>query len=65
MKISIESPNTVKFIPETGHEAENLDALWKITIRCDEDSKVLCPVGEYIPSKHDGAQFALQDQIGH
>ncbi len=49
-------------IPETEHEKENLDALWKLIVRCDQDSKVLCPIGAYIPSKHDGASFVIQDQ---
>ena len=38
-------------IPETKHEKENLDALWKALIRCDADSKVLCPIGSYIASQ--------------
>ena len=62
MKISIESKSVIKLIPESEHEKDNLDALWKLIVRCDEDSKVLCPIGEYIPGKHDGAQFAIQDQ---
>jgi hypothetical protein len=62
MKISIESPTRIKMIPETEHEKENLEELWKIIIRCDEDSKVLCPIGAYIASKDDGATFAIQDQ---
>lgn len=62
MKISIESQSRIKMIPETKHEKENLEALWKILIRCEKDSKVLCPIGEYIASKHDGASFAIQDQ---
>ncbi|MFQ5962812.1 MAG: hypothetical protein ACE5KZ_00830 [Candidatus Scalinduaceae bacterium] len=49
-------------IPETEHEKESLDALWKVVIRCDKDSKVLCPIGAYIPSQDDGASFAIQDQ---
>lgn len=49
-------------IPETEHEKENLEELWKIIIRCDEDSKVLCPIGAYIASEDDGATFAIQDQ---
>ena len=49
-------------IPETEHEKENLEALWKIIIRCDQDSKVLCPIGTYIASKDDGASFAIQNQ---
>lgn len=49
-------------IPETEHETESLEALWKLIVRCDQDSKVLCPIGAYIPSKHDGASFVIQDQ---
>jgi hypothetical protein len=62
MEISIESPTRIKMIPETEHEKESLEALWKIIIRCEQDSKVLCPIGAYIASKHDGASFAIQDQ---
>lgn len=62
MKISIEGPTRIKMIPETEHEKENLEALWKTIVRCDQDSKVLCPIGAYIPSEHDGASFVIQDQ---
>ena len=62
MKISIESQTRIKMIPEAEHEKENLEALWKLVIRCDEDSKVLCPIGAYIPSEDDGASFVIQDQ---
>jgi hypothetical protein len=62
MKISIESSSRIKMIPESEHEQESLDALWKLVIRCDEDSKVLCPIGSYIPSKDEGASFVIQDQ---
>ena len=49
-------------IPETDHEKENLDSLWKLIVRCDQDSKVLCPIGAYVPTEHNGANFAIQDQ---
>ncbi len=62
MKILIESPARIKMVPETEHEKQSLDALWKTIIRCDTDSKVLCPIGAYIPTKDDGASFAIQDQ---
>ena len=58
MKISIESANQVKFIPENDHEKDGLDALWKVVIRCDADSKVLCPIGAYMPGEDDGARLA-------
>ena len=62
MRISIESETRIKMIPETEHEKESLDAMWKLVIRCDKDSKVLCPIGSYIPSTDDGASFFIQDQ---
>ncbi len=49
-------------IPEAEHEKESLEVLWKLIIRCDEESKVLCPIGAYIPSEDDGASFVIQDQ---
>ena len=39
MRLLIEGTKVIKLIPETEHEKENLDALWKILIRCDKDSK--------------------------
>jgi len=62
MKISIESPTRIKMIPESDHEKESLDSLWKTIVRCDQDSKVLCPIGAYIPATDDGASFVIQDQ---
>ncbi len=62
MKISMESDTRIKIIPESEHEKESLDALWKLVIRCDKDSKELCPIGAYIPSTDDGANFVIQDQ---
>lgn len=62
MKILIESSSRIKMMPESEHEQESLDALWKLVIRCDEDSKVLCPIGSYMPGEDDGANFVIQDQ---
>ncbi len=62
MIISIESPTRIKMVPQAEHEKESLDALWKLIIRCDKDSKVLCPIGAYMPDEDDGANFAIQDQ---
>ncbi len=62
MKISVESQTRIKMIPESDHEKESLESLWKLIIRCDEDSKVLCPIGAYIASEDDGASFVIQDQ---
>lgn len=62
MQISIESATRIKLIPEAEHEKESLDALWKLVIRCNEDSKVLCPIGSYIAATDEGASFVIQDQ---
>ena len=62
MQILIESPTRIKMIPEAEHEKESLEALWKLIIRCDQDSKVLCPIGAYIASTDEGACFVIQDQ---
>lgn len=61
MKIAVEG-SQVKLIPETDHERDNLDVLWKLLIRCDKDSKVLCPVGQYLPQQDEAASFIIQDQ---
>ncbi len=62
MKLLIEGPARVKMVPETEHEKQGLDALWKLLIRCDKDSKVLCPIGQYVLGQHEEADFAVQDQ---
>ena len=62
MKIAIDGPRTVRLVPETPHEKESLTALWQLLIRCDEDSKVLCPIGAYVAAKDEGAFFTIQDQ---
>jgi hypothetical protein len=62
MRISIESESRIKLIPESEHEKESVDALWNLVIRCDKDSKVLCPIGSYLPTIDDGANFVIQDQ---
>jgi len=62
VKISMESPTRIKMIPESEHERNSLEELWKIIIRCDADSKVLCPIGAYVAANDDGASFVIQDQ---
>jgi hypothetical protein len=62
MRISIESAQRITMTPENDREKADLDALWKAIIRCDEDSKVLCPIGAYSPEEHENASFVIQDQ---
>lgn len=63
MKIRMESSERVALIPETAHERDALDGLWKLVIRCDADSKVLCPIGKYTPEEGEDAEFVIQDQF--
>jgi hypothetical protein len=44
MRISIESESRIKLIPKSKHVKESVDALWSLVIRCDKDSKMLCPI---------------------
>jgi hypothetical protein len=62
MKITLTGPQSIQLIPETPHECEGLDALWKLVIRCDADSQVLCPVGRYIAGQDEGAHFVIEDR---
>jgi hypothetical protein len=63
MKIRMESEERVALIPENDHERDALDGLWKLVIRCDENSKVLCPIGQYTPEEGEHAEFVVQDQF--
>lgn len=62
MKITLEGSETIKFVPENEHEEKGLDALWKLVIRCDEDSKILSPIGNYMPGTDEGAYFQIEDR---
>lgn len=63
MKILLEGPERIELVPENEHEKENLNSLWKLLIRCEGHSKVMCPIGEYNPVEDEGAQFTVQDQF--
>lgn len=59
MKIEIEGA-IIKFIPETQREAEELDALWKLVARCDEENRKILPLGVYVPGSSPYAQFYVE-----
>ena len=63
MNIRMESSQRVELIPESDHERDALNGLWNLLIRCDSDSKVLCPIGDYVPHEDEGAEFVVQDQF--
>ena len=46
---------------ESDHRKESFELLWKLIIRCDEGSKVLCPIGAYFAS--DGTGEGRPDRL--
>ena len=60
MKISIEK-NIVDFSPESAIETAELEALWRLMIDCNDQSRKMVPIGEYVPVKNNGsASFHIE-----
>jgi hypothetical protein len=60
MKIKIEK-NLVEFTPESEEETKDLGGLWETIVDCAKFNKKLVPIGEYVPSKENLAQFAIEE----
>lgn len=63
MKITLEK-NVVDFIPETAAETASMEVLWRKIIDCAGDSKILAPIGEYIPTKKNQLSFVIEGGSG-
>jgi hypothetical protein len=63
MKITFDK-NVVDFIPETEAETANMEVLWRKIIDCVGDSKVLAPIGEYVPIKNNQLSFVIEGGSG-
>lgn len=63
MKITFDR-NVVDFIPETEAETANMEVLWRKIIDCTGDSKVLAPIGEYVPLKKNQLSFVIEGGTG-
>lgn len=59
MKIRVEN-NLVELTPESDAETEALTSLWNVVVDCAKFNKKLVPIGEYVPSKENLAQFAIE-----
>ncbi|MBT3319498.1 MAG: hypothetical protein HN948_03695 [Clostridia bacterium] len=60
MKISIEK-NVVNLVPESTHEKAELEALWRLMIDCNDQSRKMVPIGEFVPAKNNsGASFHIE-----
>lgn len=60
MKITQEK-NLVEITPESSQETEQLNALWKVIVDCNNTNKKLVPIGEFIPGKSELARFAIEE----
>jgi hypothetical protein len=59
MQINIDK-NLVEFTPENPDETAKLETLWRLMVDCARFNKKMVPVGEYIPTKHNMARFAIE-----
>jgi hypothetical protein len=52
--------NLVYFKPENDNEAAALEKVWRFLISCTNETKKLCPVGEYFAGSEKGASFYIE-----
>lgn len=59
MKIEIEGA-IIKLIPENEREVSELNNLWELVARCEEENRKLLPLGVYVPGSTPYAQFYVE-----
>lgn len=59
MKIEVEG-SIIRLIPESQREAEELNKMWEVVARCEEENKKLLPLGVYVPGSSPYAQFYVE-----
>jgi hypothetical protein len=60
MKITLDK-KVVELKPESPQEAQELDALWKVIIDCNNTNKKLVAIGDYMPGEKEIARFHIED----
>jgi len=60
MEIKVEK-NLVELTPKDDTETKALSALWDVIVDCAKFNKKLVPIGEYVPTKENKAQFAIEE----
>jgi len=60
MKITREK-NLVEMTPESDEETKSLQELWNVIVDCVKFNKKLVPVGEFVPTKENKAQFTIEE----
>jgi len=63
MKLVLDK-NVVDFVPETPAETAAMEVLWRKIIDCAGTSKVLAPIGEYVPTKKNQLSFVIEGGDG-
>ncbi|MFN3406766.1 MAG: hypothetical protein ACK40E_03445 [Caldimicrobium sp.] len=59
MKIDIEG-SIIKLIPENEREIEELNKLWQLLARCEEENRKLLPLGHFVPQSTPYMQFYIE-----
>lgn len=59
MKIEIEGA-IIKLIPESDREIEDLNRMWELIARCEEENRKILPLGIYVPGTSPYAQFYIE-----
>ncbi|MCS7150585.1 MAG: hypothetical protein N2Z40_06765 [Caldimicrobium sp.] len=59
MRIEIEGA-VVRLIPETERERMELNGLWELVAKCEEENRKLLPLGMYVPGSSAYAQFYVE-----
>jgi len=59
MKIEIEGA-VIRLIPESEREVKELNELWELVARCEEENRKLLPLGVYVPGSSPYAQFYVE-----
>lgn len=59
MRIEIEGA-IIRLIPENEREVSELNSLWELVARCEEENRKLLPLGVYVPGSTPYAQFYVE-----
>ena len=51
---------TVSLTPNTAEERAMLQAVWRLLIDCNGETRKLTPIGEFVAAKHHPAQFVIE-----
>ncbi|PMP61490.1 MAG: hypothetical protein C0197_05510 [Caldimicrobium thiodismutans] len=59
MRIEIEGA-VIRLVPENEREVQDLNKLWELVARCEEENRKLLPIGMYVPGSSPYVQFYVE-----